>query len=266
MDTCKVLPFRNSVLFFDDSPSLNESVDHKHVEAQVTWYVPSTEGARWAVSATVIIPPWTPHRRGRTATCASLVLQLSPALLQSTAAELLGTPNIELLGGATADPRLAQLGTSVAEEIQHAWCESLFLEAITQVVAGHLVRGHSRARPRRHAAQEGRLSSRQLSDLRELVESRLECPPSLSEMAGALQLSPVRFVQFLKRSTRLGPHGYVTERRISRARQLLEHSELSLVEIALALGFSSQSHFTAMFHRKVGLTPAVYRRLLGPRL
>jgi len=56
------------------------------------------------------------------------------------------------------------------------------------------------------------------------------------------------------------PHQYVTRRRIARARTLLLNNHLSILEIALTCGFSSQSHFAATFRTIVGVTPQRYRR------
>ncbi|MBV9899000.1 MAG: helix-turn-helix transcriptional regulator [Chloroflexi bacterium] len=82
-------------------------------------------------------------------------------------------------------------------------------------------------------------------------------------MAIALEMDASQFTRLLKWSTRLGPHGYVTKRRIDRAKDLLRHADLSLVDIALAVGFSSQSHFTATFRRHTGMTPGAFRRQLS---
>jgi len=49
--------------------------------------------------------------------------------------------------------------------------------------------------------------------------------------------------------------------RICRARELLVTSALDLVEIAMEMGFSDQSHLTHAFRRETAMTPAAYRRL-----
>ncbi|MBV8720007.1 MAG: helix-turn-helix transcriptional regulator [Chloroflexi bacterium] len=79
-------------------------------------------------------------------------------------------------------------------------------------------------------------------------------------MASALGLGSHRFAGALKRSINLSPHAYVTQLRIEHGRRLLRDSSLSISEVALAVGFSSRSHFTAEFRRRVGITPNVYRR------
>ncbi|MBA3784476.1 MAG: helix-turn-helix domain-containing protein, partial [Acidobacteria bacterium] len=47
--------------------------------------------------------------------------------------------------------------------------------------------------------------------------------------------------------------------RVENACREMIKSETSLVEIALAAGFSSQSHFSSVFKRMTGMTPAMYR-------
>lgn len=51
----------------------------------------------------------------------------------------------------------------------------------------------------------------------------------------------------------------LAEVRLTRARSLLTDTALSIVEIALVLGYSDQAHFTRAFRREVGMTPSAYR-------
>ncbi|MFZ0018195.1 MAG: helix-turn-helix transcriptional regulator, partial [Acetobacteraceae bacterium] len=55
------------------------------------------------------------------------------------------------------------------------------------------------------------------------------------------------------------PYSYLMERRIRRAEVMLRSSNMPIVEIALEVGFSSQSHFTAQFRKHSNLTPGAYR-------
>jgi AraC-like DNA-binding protein len=52
----------------------------------------------------------------------------------------------------------------------------------------------------------------------------------------------------------------IRRRRVEHACDLLAHSDLSLAEIALACGFSDQSHFSMMFKRHTGITPSKFRK------
>ncbi|MBP3397122.1 MAG: helix-turn-helix transcriptional regulator [Clostridia bacterium] len=49
-------------------------------------------------------------------------------------------------------------------------------------------------------------------------------------------------------------------RRIEQARRLISAGDKSMLEIALELGFCSQSHFNKVFKKETGMTPAAYRR------
>ena len=53
---------------------------------------------------------------------------------------------------------------------------------------------------------------------------------------------------------------YMMRRRVETARNMLLHSDYSYAQIAVSLGFSSQSHFIRVFREQTGMTPAQYRR------
>jgi AraC family transcriptional regulator len=52
---------------------------------------------------------------------------------------------------------------------------------------------------------------------------------------------------------------YVRNLRIERATLQLAQTELSLAEIALAAGFSDQSHFSNLFRQRTGFSPSRFR-------
>ena len=82
----------------------------------------------------------------------------------------------------------------------------------------------------------------------------------LATLAELARLSPCHFSRSFKQSFGMPPHKYHASHRIERAKQLLANRELSVTEIALEVGFSETSTFTAAFHRRTGQTPSNYRR------
>ena len=58
------------------------------------------------------------------------------------------------------------------------------------------------------------------------------------------------------------PHRYVIERRLARARVLIEADAAPLAEVALMAGFSHQSHLARWMRRLEGVTPGELRRKL----
>ncbi len=92
------------------------------------------------------------------------------------------------------------------------------------------------------------------------VDERTNAAVNLQELADIAGMPLPRFSRSLKAKTGMPPYQYVLNRRLARARSLIETSRLSLAEIAYQCGFSSQSHMTDVFASKVGTTPGVIRK------
>jgi AraC family transcriptional regulator len=101
------------------------------------------------------------------------------------------------------------------------------------------------------------LSRERLRRVTEYIEAHLAEPLSLTKIGEIACLSPFHFSRSFKRSAGVGLHEYVVRRR---AKQLILYSDLSLAQIAGAVGFDSQSSFTARFRREVGLSPGRFRK------
>lgn len=151
--------------------------------------------------------------------------------------------------------------------IRHAllpldWTEPsdhLAATAAAQAVLARLAAGYTDRGPRALVARGG-LSPQALRQAIARIEAGLDGPLALDDLAGAAGLSTFHFARMFKASTGRTPQGFVLHRRIDRARALLAEGRLGLAEIALACGFSGQSHFTARFRAVTGLTPGQYRR------
>jgi len=82
---------------------------------------------------------------------------------------------------------------------------------------------------------------------------------ALRVVAKQVGMSYFHFSRAFKQSMGMNPTNYISERRIERAKELLNETELPISEIALRSGFSSQSHFTSSFRRVAGSTPKDFR-------
>ncbi|WP_111431238.1 AraC family transcriptional regulator [Rhodobacteraceae bacterium DSL-40] len=114
------------------------------------------------------------------------------------------------------------------------------------------------ALPARRLAVKGGLSPLALRRIDDWIEAHLEGPIRLADLAALAGLSEFHVQRMFRLCRGVSPHGWVTQRRIARAQALLRGPE-PLAGIAAACGFSSQSHFTRVFGRETGLTPAAYR-------
>lgn len=85
---------------------------------------------------------------------------------------------------------------------------------------------------------------------------------SLKTVAAALHVSPNHLHTVFSREVGQTPLAYVMQRRVHRAKRLIAAGEKSMQEIAIEVGFCSQSHFSKAFKEQTGQTPAAYRRHL----
>jgi|SRR5688572_19137940 len=75
-------------------------------------------------------------------------------------------------------------------------------------------------------------------------------------MAAEVEISSVYLARAFKAAIGQSPHRYVLGRRIDRAKELLRNTDLPVIDVALAAGFSSQSHLSYWFQRYLGVSPA----------
>jgi len=82
----------------------------------------------------------------------------------------------------------------------------------------------------------------------------------LQEMARECGLGVTQFTTHVRRLTGLTPERFLVECRLQHAAALLRREpELSVLEVALACGFSSSQHFATLFRRRFGCTPTAWR-------
>jgi transcriptional regulator GlxA family with amidase domain len=95
------------------------------------------------------------------------------------------------------------------------------------------------------------------------VEARLDEPVSLADVASSAGLTRMHFAAQFRAATGLRPHEYLLRRRIERAQEMLLGTGMSLVDVALSVGFQTQSHFTSVFKRYAGQAPHAWRESRG---
>jgi AraC family transcriptional regulator len=108
-------------------------------------------------------------------------------------------------------------------------------------------------------ARASKLAPWRLKRALEYVETRLDEPVSLAEVASSAGLTRMHFAAQFRAATGLRPHEYLLRRRIERAQEMLVVTGMSLVDVALSVGFQTQSHFTSVFKRYAGQPPRAWR-------
>ena len=136
---------------------------------------------------------------------------------------------------------------------------ALYAESLSLALAAHVAAHYSAGRDQA-LAQDG-LARPVLTRVLDYVCANLGRDLSISELAAVANMSPHHFSLRFKRSVGIAPHQWVMRARVREAQRLLRSRSLSVAEVALALGFASQTHFTDVFHRVTGTTPRHYQRL-----
>lgn len=83
---------------------------------------------------------------------------------------------------------------------------------------------------------------------------------TLDEIAKHLHLSTNECCRFFKKNMNCTLFEYITEYRLSKSMELLEHTDLPVSQIAYESGFGSSSYFIEKFRKNVGMTPAAFRK------
>jgi AraC-like DNA-binding protein len=164
----------------------------------------------------------------------------------------------------THDIALADIGTQLMLEMQNdAPLSGLQIDLLGQSLAIHLLRHHSslsRAKGLRLSQEQGRLAPWQLKRVQDAIDDQLHEEISLASLAAVAGLSPSYFSRAFKRSMGCSPFEWIAKKRIAKAKHLLAHDNLPIIDIAAATGFSAQAQFTTAFRRMTGLPPGVWRK------
>lgn len=152
---------------------------------------------------------------------------------------------------------LSQLATRVyvesrrMDEVSALAIEGLTLELMAEAARRCLPAEHTKAR--------------WLKQAKEILHEKFNEPLTLAEVAREVRVHPVHLARVFRQHYHRTVGEYVRQLRIEFTRRELSATDKPLPEIALAAGFSSQSHFSTVFKRYVGLTPAEYRRISRAR-
>ncbi len=206
----------------------------------------------------VIIPAYTPHKSNwKVKEEANFtLLLLEPGYLAQMAYESVNSDRVELLPTfAKHDAIIHQIGSLLQAELEAEGANSrLFVDGLTTALSAHLLRQYCTVQQILRDYQGG-LPKYKLQQAINYIQAHLAEDISLEAIAAELDMSRYYFCRLFKQSTGISPYQYVIQCRIDRAKALLLQGQQSIADVALQVGFTSQSHFTKHFKRLVGATP-----------
>ena len=159
------------------------------------------------------------------------------------------------------DPITSRLLTTAAEALDgNEALDALFRQQLTDLLATRLLAAHA-GTPAAPQPVSGGLSPRVLRRAIERLRSESDANVSLAALASDAGLSRFHFCRAFKESTGMPPHVWLRRYRLEQAKTMLQDPSMSIVTVAVALGYASQTAFAAAFKKMTGQSPSEFRRL-----
>ncbi|QSJ20696.1 helix-turn-helix transcriptional regulator [Nostoc sp. UHCC 0702] len=210
----------------------------------------------------VVIPANTHHISRWQSEVEFLILSLEQAFFTRAAFESIDFQSVEITPHfAASNPLIQQIGLALKSELESDHRGSrIYIESLTTTLCIHLLKHYSVSSDQIFSDSNAKgLSPRKLQQVIDYINDNLEKDLSLAEISQVVGMSIYHFSRLFKLSTGFTPHKYVMNSKIAKAKYLLTKTDNSIEQIFEKVGFQSQSHFTNVFRKQIGITPKVYR-------
>jgi len=197
------------------------------------------------------------------ADCQILRLSLRPSLLEEVAEQMgRSSTKAELIPCfGLRDTRIEAIGLAIKADLEaDTPSDPLYIDLLTNALAVRLVElAFNRMSPS-ECSNAPRLSARQLRILIEFIETNLDKKLHLTDLASVAGVGTTRLKTLFRNSTGTPVHRYVIGRRIEYARAMLSTTKMPASQVALAAGFTHQSHMASTMRRVLGHAPSEIKR------
>lgn len=189
-------------------------------------------------------------------------IRIAARFLQQVARESLAMnpDRLELLSEfRIRDPQVEAIAHLLLAELkQENFGSQLYIDSLANVLAVHLIRRYTIAKPRRETYGGG-IAERQLRQVLDYIHDHLDQDLKLADLATVVGMSQFHFSHVFKQALGVAPYQYLLQQRVERAKHLLKHTDQSIMDIAFLCGFNSHSHLSKQFRQLTGMTPKAYR-------
>lgn len=153
-------------------------------------------------------------------------------------------------GAATIDMMLRivadDLGPDIAAKVAEMMLVDRVRSTLDKQASAALYKAKSRSEP--------------LSRAIEAMEQNLEAPLSMIELASHITLTRRQLHRLFRQHTGQTPTDFYRDLRLRHARSLLHGTPAKIIDVAMASGFGSHSHFTKVYREHFGVSPLKDRR------
>jgi AraC family transcriptional regulator len=157
------------------------------------------------------------------------------------------------------DEALNSLLGLLRDELMRGKASPLVAQPLAQLIAVHLARNYGVTDEESHSSSPS-LPGHKLRQITDWIAAHAAEDFNLTQLAAQAGLSKFHFQRLFKSATGVSPSRYHIDLRLNEARRLLRETRMSVLDIALKVGYTDPSHFAQLFRRETGLSPSDYRR------
>lgn len=193
------------------------------------------------------------------ADCQILRLSLRPSLLEDVAEKMgISSNKVDLTPRfGLRDTRIEAIGWAIKADLEaDTPADPLYIDLLTSALAVRLVELAFDRASHGERSHTPRLSARQLRILIDYIETNLDQRLHLADLASIAGVGTTRLKTLFRNSTGTPVHRYVIGRRIEYARAMLSTTKMPASQVALAAGFTHQSHMASTMRRVLGHAPS----------
>lgn len=209
-----------------------------------------------------VLPPGATHALRWKTTAGLIILRATIDWANRAAVAFPLTTAVDSLADYTqGDPLIGGLIAGFAEPCQSPRAQNgAHMLALGNLLAIHLLRVKAAQMARESVAvqTETILGPETRGRVFDFIERNLASPITIPELAAVARLSVSHFSTVFKATTGLTPEHFILQRRLWRARKLIETGTRTIGEIAHATGFADHSHLSVQFKRLFGAPPRAY--------
>lgn len=142
--------------------------------------------------------------------------------------------------------------------IEESFCRELLIKGVIIQLLAQLIQTKNLKIQKTNAKK---LQEERERTIIEFISSNFDEKLTLSSLANSVMLSKEQFTRFFKKSFRTSPIHYLNQFRLQKATELLQQTDLQIIEIAQLVGFDSSNYFSSSFRKCFGISPSEFRKM-----